>query len=99
MVCATSKGYDQTAHMQSDQSLCKSLVYSMTVELLTKQHLEFLCLKEGCPDSSESTHVKMPHSWKSHVATQYYGLRHETLVLIATFVLRMKMANSPEPYN
>ena len=27
----------------------------------------FLCLTGGCTDSSESTHVKMPHCWKSHV--------------------------------
>ena len=29
--------------------------------------MEFLSLKEGCTDSSEFTHVKMPHCWKSHV--------------------------------
>ena len=42
----------------------------MTVELLTEHHLEFLSLKGGCTDRSESTHVKMPHCWKSHVAAQ-----------------------------
>ena len=52
--------------MQSDQSLCWSLEYSMTVKLLTKNHLEFLSLKGGCTGSSESIHVKMPHCWKSH---------------------------------
>ena len=31
----------------------------MIVKLLTEHHLEFL-------GSSESTHVKMPHCWKSH---------------------------------
>ena len=40
----------------------------MTVKLLTKQHLEFISFKGGCTDSSESTLVKMPHCWKSHVA-------------------------------
>ena len=30
-------------------------------------YLEFLCFKEGCTGSSESTLVKMPHCWKSHV--------------------------------
>ena len=25
-----------------------------------------LCLKGGCRGWSESTHVKMPHCWKSH---------------------------------
>ena len=42
----------------------------MTVKLLTKHHLEFLSLKGGCTGSSESTLVKMPHCWKSHVAAQ-----------------------------
>ena len=40
----------------------------MTVELLTEHHLEFLSLKGGYTASSESTLVKMPHCWKSHVA-------------------------------
>ena len=39
----------------------------MKIKLLTKHHLEFLRLKGGCSGSSESTHVKMPHCWKSHV--------------------------------
>ena len=42
----------------------------MTVKLLTEHHLEFLSLKEGCTGSSESTHVEIPHCWKSHVAAQ-----------------------------
>ena len=33
--------------MQSDQSLCQSLEYSMTVKLLTEHHLEFLILKKA----------------------------------------------------
>ena len=52
------------AYVQSDQSLCLSLEYSMSVKLLTEHHLEFLCLKGGCKDSSESTLVKMPHCCK-----------------------------------
>ena len=48
-------------YAQSDQSQSKSLEYSMTVKLLTHQHLEFLSLKAGCAGSSESTFVKMPH--------------------------------------
>ena len=39
----------------------------MSVKLLTEYHLEFLRLTGGCTGSSESTHVKMPHCWKSHV--------------------------------
>ena len=52
----------------SDQSFCLLLEYSMTVKLLTKHHLELLSLKGGCTGSSESTLVKMPQCWKSHVA-------------------------------
>ena len=40
----------------------------MSVKLLTEHHFEFLSLKGGCTCSSESTHVKMPHCWQSHVA-------------------------------
>ena len=40
----------------------------MIVKLLNEHHLEFLSLKGGCRGSSESTHVKMPHCWKSHAA-------------------------------
>ena len=42
----------------------------MSVKLLIEYHLEFLSLKGGCTDSSESTLVTMPHCWKSHVAAQ-----------------------------
>ena len=38
----------------------------MIVKLLTEHHLEFLSLTGGCTGSHESTHVKMPHCWKSH---------------------------------
>ena len=38
----------------------------MIVKLLTEHHLDVLSLKGGCTDSSESTLVKMPQSWKSH---------------------------------
>ena len=40
----------------------------MTHKLLNEHHLEFLSFKGGCTGVSESTHVKMPHCWKSHVA-------------------------------
>ena len=46
------------------------LEYSMSVKLLTEYHLEFLNLKGGCTGSPESTLVKMPHCWKSHVTAQ-----------------------------
>ena len=53
---------------QSDQSLCLSLKYSMSVKLLTEHLLEVLSLKGGCEGSSESTFVKMSNCWKSHAA-------------------------------
>ena len=42
----------------------------MNVELMTRHHLEFLSLKGGWRGSSESTHVKMPHYWKSYAMAQ-----------------------------
>ena len=40
----------------------------MSVKLLPERHLEFLLLKGGCRGSCESTLVKMPFCWESHVA-------------------------------
>ena len=47
----------------------------MIVKLLTEHHLEFLSLTGGCRGLSESTHVKMPHCWKSH-ALAHISIRH-----------------------
>ena len=47
----------------------------MIVKLLTEHHLEFLSLQGGCTGSSESSLVKMPHCWKSHV-TAHIALDH-----------------------
>ena len=66
VVCATSKGSDQTSHMRS---LIKA-VYSMNIKLLNEYHLQFLSLKGDCTGSPESALVKMSHSWKSHVTAQ-----------------------------
>ena len=65
----------------------------MIVMLLTEHHLEFLSLKGGCRGSSESTHVKMPHCWKSHVATLilfYSILFLRVMILKMTEVMTMK---------
>ena len=51
----------------------------MTVKLLTEHNLEFLSLTEGCTGSSESTHVKMPHTWKSHVVAYMSHLFNSSL--------------------
>ena len=58
------------AYTQSDQILCLSLEYPMSVKLLTESHLRFLSLKGGCTGLSESTFVKMLHCWKSRVMAQ-----------------------------
>ena len=42
----------------------------MIVKLLTEHHLVCLSLEGGCSGSSESTLVKMPHCWKSHISAQ-----------------------------
>ena len=39
----------------------------MSVKLLTEHNLELLSLKGGCTGSPESTLVKIPHCWISHV--------------------------------
>ena len=48
----------------------------MIVKQLTEHHLEFLSLKGGCRGSSESTHVKMPHCWKSHALAYLNFIPH-----------------------
>ena len=56
----------------------------MSVKLLTEHHLKFLSLKVVCTGSSESTLVKIPHCWKSHVVAHLmYEPVHENLVLNA----------------
>ena len=49
----------------------------MSVKLLTEHYLEFLSLKGGCTDFFESTHVKMPHRWKSHGTFQLMLLLYD----------------------
>ena len=46
----------------------------MSVKLLTEHHCGLQILKGGCTGSSESTHVKMPHCWKSHVTAHFVYL-------------------------
>ena len=60
VVCATSKASDQPVHTRVAE-------YSMIVKILTEHHLS---LKGGCTGSSESTHDKMPHCWKSRATAQ-----------------------------
>ena len=44
----------------------------MSVKLLTEHHLRLLSLKRGCTGLYESTLVKMPHCWKSHVTAHMF---------------------------
>ena len=62
----------------------------MTVKLLTEHHLEFLSLKVGYTGSSKSTHVKIPHCWKSHVAAQMLLL---SIYKVLTFLLTLLLTN------
>ena len=62
------------AYEQSDQSLCSSLGYSMNIRLLAEHYFELLSLKGSCTCSSESTLIKMPHCWKSHVTAHVFAL-------------------------
>ena len=67
----------------------------MTVKLPTKHDLEFLSLKGGCTGSSESTLVKMPHCWKSHVEVQFFLLlfnrQEEQMTKFMSDQLRVKI--------
>ena len=63
LVSATSKGSDQPAHTHS---LVRAFANRLNI-LLAKHNLELLCLKGGFTGVSESTLVKIPHCWKSHV--------------------------------
>ena len=62
----------------------------MTVKLLTEHHLEFLSLKGGCTGSSESTLVKMPHCWKSHVTAQIIVKAHLTSSVFNSLFILMR---------
>ena len=59
----------------------------MIVKLLTKHHLEFLSLKDGCTGSSESTHVKMSHCWKSHVTAHICFMLLSVIVCLHVFII------------
>ena len=68
-----AKAQTSLRYAQSDQSLCQSLEYSMSVELLTEHQFEFLSLKGGCTGSSEYIYVTMPRCLKLHVAAPMFG--------------------------
>ena len=72
VVYGTSKASDQPAHTRSlIRAFASRLnILWVLIKLLTEHYLEFLSLTGGCTGSSESTLVKMPHCWKSHVTAQ-----------------------------
>ena len=74
----------------------------MSVKLLTDHNLEFLSLKGGFTGSSESTLVKMPHCWKSHVAAHFifqqraaFLSHHKDSPLVAHMCKQLDMALEP----
>ena len=69
VVCANSLASDQSVQTRSlIRAFASRLSILRLVKLLTEHHLEFLSLKGGC--LSESTIVKIPHCWNSHVIAQ-----------------------------
>ena len=75
------------AYAQTDQSLCLSLNYYISVKLLIELDLVFLSITGDCTGSSESTLVRMAHCWKSHVTVQTFlntGPRLQSVTCLAT---------------
>ena len=96
-MCDQQKLRPAWAYAQSDQSLCSSLEYSRGVQLLTEQNLELLSLKEVCIGSSESTLVKVPHCWKSHVTAQICFL--PILTCLVPLLAFQNWTTSPEQWS
>ena len=82
------------AYAKSDQSICWLHEYSMNIKLLTEHHLEFLSLTGGCTGWSESTLVKIPHCWKSHVAAQ---LLSSDIEIVDSYFNRLRVRISSRP--
>ena len=85
------------ANAQSDQSLCLWLEYSITVQLLTKHHLEFLSVKGGCTGWSKSTLVNMPHCWKFHVVAQISEDLNSLMLKFQKRIAQMMIPNTVKP--
>ena len=66
----------------------------MTVKLLTELHSEFLSIKGDSTGSSESTLVKTPHCWKSHVTAHIYiQQKQNNECMLSTTCLEPKAAD------
>ena len=60
----------------------------MSDKLLTEHHLKFLSLKGGCTGLSESTPVKMPQCWKSHVMAQIEHITIDSEIFVRFLFLQ-----------
>ena len=67
------------AFAQSDQSLCLSLDYSMSVKLLTEHHLEFLILKKSVQPRL-SLHLSKYHIFGNHMSRLNYVVQYFSCV-------------------
>ena len=86
-MCDQQRLRPSCAYAQTDQSLCLSLNYYMSVKLLIELNLVFQSLTGGCTSSFESTLVNMAHCWKSHVMVQIFlntGPRRQSVTCLAT---------------
>ena len=68
-MCDQQRLRSACAYAQSDQSLCKSLEYSVNVQILAEQHLEFLSLK-GAAQARLSLHLSKHHIAGNHMSQQ-----------------------------
>ena len=91
VVCATSKASDQPAHT-------RRLIRTFACRLIL-WHLgclpKCLSVKGGWTGSSEHTHLKLPHCWKSHVTAQ---ISLFTAVRIINKVNKIKMTTRKRRY-
>ena len=67
-MCDQQSPRSACAYVQSDQSLCLSLEYSITVRLLTEHYSEFLILKGG--QARVSLHLSKCYIIGNHIAAQ-----------------------------
>ena len=93
MVSATSKASDQPVHMCS---LIRAFASRLNILWMSSYWLnEFLSFKGSYTGSSESTLVKIPHCWKSHVTAHLLELTNSwrwtdfvTFWIITTLVIK-----------
>ena len=71
VVYATSKISDQPAHMRGLISTFACRMNILWILRYDRPSFGVSKLKRGCTCTSESTHVKMPHCWKSHVVAHF----------------------------